>query len=155
MKLRIMGLVVACAALLAWTACATGKDEAQHWDTTTGAPQQRQQDRTVLNQQSGMAPVFEARVLNEDALASQNRAQVEVTQRGLNLVSPDQPPTPNDATKGYIEYSVDGGAAQYTSQSPFTLAALNKGEHTVSVRLVDTEKHPLTESKVMKVKIGG
>ncbi len=154
MKFRMALLAVACSALLAWTGCATGKDEAQHWDTTTGAPQQRQQDRTVLNQQSGMGPVFDARLLDEAANAGQNRAQVEVTQRGLSLVSPGQPATPNDATKGYIEYSVDGGTPQYTSQSPFTLA-LSKGEHQISVRLVDTGKHPLTEPKVMKVKIGG
>ncbi len=153
LQLRIVTLLFALAALLAGSACNRGGDEAKHWDTTTGSPQQRLADRTVLNQQSGMAPTFDARLLNEQANAKENKVTIQVTQSGLHLVSPDAPPTPNDATNGYIEYRVDGGPPQYTNQTEFSLYHLPPGERDLSVRLVDTEKHPLTEEKHLQVRI--
>lgn len=151
LKLRIAVLSLALAALLSWTACNRGADEATHWDTTTGAPQERLTDRTTLNQQAGMAPALDARLLND--AAKSGTATVEVSQQGFQIVSPELAPTPNDASRGYIEYRVDGGSPQYTGQTRFSIASLPPGERDISVRLVDTAKHGLTEYKHVYVKV--
>jgi len=150
-KHRIAALTIILATSLAWTACNRGSDEATHWDTTTGAPQQRLTDRTTLNQQAGMAPAFEARLAG--GATSSGTATIEVAQQGLQIVSPDLPPTPNDASRGFVEYRVDGGAPQYTSQTRFSVSGLAAGERDISVRLVDTAKHGLTGYKHVYVKV--
>lgn len=153
LKFRIAMMLPAAALLLVWSGCNRGGDEAKHWDTTTGAPQQRLEDRTKLNQQAGAAPIFDARLLDEEANAKEKKVTVQVRVSGLHLVSPEQAPTPNDATNGFIEYRVDGGPPQYTNQTQFSVYNLTAGEKDISVRLVDTGRHPIGEEKHMKVRI--
>jgi hypothetical protein len=153
LKLRMGLFLLACAVALG--GCNRGGDEAKHWDTTTGSPQMRMADRTTLNQQSGMGAQFDAKLLNQGANAKERKATVEVTQLGLNLVSPEQPPTPNNATNGFIEYRVDGGPPQYTDKTQFSIFNLPGGERDIWVRLDDSTRRGLTEYKHLKVQIPG
>ena len=146
MRLRI-ALVILFALIFSpgsWAQAAGGGAVEQHWNPSTGAPEEHLRDRTTLAGMVAQPPDLYAKVRPDEKAKS---ATVEVVPVGVDLVSPPSSPQPPSEHEGYLAYKLDNGAPVATAQSKWTFANVGGGHHVITVELFGLDGRPMTDAK--------
>jgi len=77
-------------------------------------------------------PAFTVNAPANDAFFFANNVNVNLAVRNFTL-----------GTQGKIKYTLDGGAAQYSTTATFTISDIEDGEHTLALELVDMDNASL------------
>lgn len=110
---------------------------------TTGSPEDRLHDRTILAGQSGLGRQLTAELVDEDANARKHRAVVQVQTDGVEMIdAPDANYEPK-LEQAHLEYRLDSGPARQTTAKSYTFEDLPPGRHLIYVRLMANDNEPV------------
>jgi hypothetical protein len=146
MRFRILvGLLFALiSSPVIWAQAAGGGAIEQHWDATTGAPQEHLPDRTTLAGMVAQPPDLYAKVRPDERAKS---ATVEVLPVGVELVSPPASPRTPSEHQGYLSYKLDNAAPVTSAASKWTFDNVAAGHHVITVELYGLDGRPMTDGK--------
>jgi hypothetical protein len=119
---------------------------------TTGSVPQHLPDRSTLYGQSGMGPMIQAMLVNNDQNAKAHRIVIRVETWGVNLVSPD-PNAPPRLDQAHIQYHLDNNQPVNTANKTAVFTDVPRGHHVITVLLADNHGNVLGMRDTLKVDI--
>ncbi len=127
-----------------WAQAAGGGAIEQHWNPSTGAPEEHLPDRTTLAGMVAQPPDLYAKVHPDERAKS---ATVEVLPVGIELVSPPASPQRPNEHQGYLAYKLDNAAPVTSADTKWTFGDVAPGHHIITVELYGLDGRPMAEAK--------
>lgn len=100
-----------------------------------------------------MGAVLTAKLIDERGNAKEHRAVVEIHTDGVRIVDASAAKHDPRLDEGHIQYRVDSGPPQNTTQLRFTIPNLGSGEHYIRVALAANDNLPIGAETLLRVKI--
>ncbi|HYG98789.1 MAG TPA: hypothetical protein VD837_06625 [Terriglobales bacterium] len=122
-------------------------------EPTTGSTPMRVPDRTNYAGMTGLGPLLEAEIVDEDANASQKKAVVKAEVWGVDLIAPPQANAEVKRTTAFLTYRLDQQQAITTAQKQYTFSNLPSGDHSITVQLAAANGQPMGAPVVLHVRI--
>ena len=108
-------------------------------------------NQSAANKPNDQNVTLEVRLANEQAMAKQKMATVEVTVTGTTIS--DMAAMPGIGGGAHLHYQIDNGPVIATSVKHLTFAKLTPGDHTINVTVADENHQPISETQTLKVTI--
>lgn len=122
-------------------------------EPSTGSPTERLPDRTTLVGQSGIGPFLKARLADKEKNAKKRRAVVVVQTDGVKLVSTAAGEGTPQLDEAHLQYKLDDGPVQNSTELTWTFDDLSPGEHEIHVALAGNDNRVIGKGMTLTVKV--
>jgi hypothetical protein len=119
---------------------------------STGSPEYRLEDRTIMAGQSGLSPTLTAQLVAPQGNATQHEIVVQTQIDGVQLQYPQNAGEAN-LDRAHIEYQLDDLAPEESARRTWTFTRVSPGDHTVTVRLVSGDNEELVHPTRLRVHV--
>lgn len=121
-------------------------------EPSTGSPPERLPDRTTLVGQSGIGPFLKARLADREDNARKRRAVVVVQTDGVKLTPAESESIPR-LNEAHIQYKLDDGPVQNSTELTWTFDDLSPGKHEIHVSLAGNDNRAIGKGMTLTVTV--